>query len=99
MRPKASNHFLQNDQDFLWFSLTCRESGIAASVRLNIEDEVMALDLDNAVSLRLLQFDTERMRQSARLIAYEVSKLFGDGSEDEGEVGVDKYDSKNAKIV
>jgi len=52
-------------------------------VRLGIEDEVTALDLDNAVSLRLLQFDAEQMKQNARLIAYEVSKIFSSESSDE----------------
>jgi hypothetical protein len=52
-------------------------------VRLGIEDEVTALDLDNAVSLRLLQFDAEQMKQNARLIAYEVSKIFSSEESDE----------------
>lgn len=94
MRPKASIRFLANDNEFLWFCLTVRTSGIAASVRLGIKDEVRALDIDNAASLRLLQFDTDVMKQSARLIAYEVSKIFGSGeSDDDGE----KYSTENAE--
>ena len=35
--------------------------------------------MDSAVSLRLLIFDREVMENNAKLIAYEVSKIFGDG--------------------
>lgn len=68
---------MASDNEFLWFCLTCRTSGIAASVRLNVTDEARALDIDNACSLRLLRFDTEVAKQNARLTAYEVSKIFG----------------------
>ena len=37
-----------------------RESGIAGSQRLGIADDVLAWDLDNAVTLRLMQFDNEK---------------------------------------
>lgn len=59
-KPQGSATFLKNDGDFLWFSLTCRETRIPASVRLKIKDEVLALDLDNAVTLRLLRFDNKK---------------------------------------
>jgi hypothetical protein len=73
--------FLQSDDIFLWFCLTCRESGIPASKRLKVLDEVAALDIDNAVALRLVRFDTEVNKNMARLIAYEVSKIFGTSEE------------------
>lgn len=79
----ASTPFVASDNEFLWFCLTCRESGIAASVRLGIEDEVRAFDIDNACSLRLLRFDTQIAKQNARLIAYEVSKIFSTSDEAE----------------
>ncbi len=53
-------------------------------MRLNIKDEVTALDMDNAVSLRLLQFDAEQMKQNARLTAYEVSKIFSTEKQQDG---------------
>lgn len=56
-----------------------RTSGIAGSRRLGITDEVLALDLDNAVALVLTTFDNEWRATDAKLIAYEVSKMFGDG--------------------
>ena len=61
--------------------MTTQTSGIAASQRLGIKDEVLGLDIDNAVSLRLLQFETERDKQRAKLIAYEVSKLFSEDND------------------
>ena len=64
--------------------MAVRDSGIAASRRLNITDEWIAQDLDNAVSYRLLVFDNEtraeQMKVSAKLIASEVGKMFGDGT-------------------
>lgn len=43
---------------------------------------VAALDFDLACTIRLNQFDLERDQMRAKLIAYEVSKLFGDGSDE-----------------
>lgn len=76
-QAQAWQPFLNNGENLLRLALTCRESGIPASRRLGIRDEVLGLDLDYAVSLRLLLFENERDKQRARLIAYEVSKLFG----------------------
>ncbi len=77
MRRTASPTFVKNDDEFLWFCLTVETSGIAGSKRLRIADEVMALDFDNAVSLRLLKHRRLVAENAAKLIAYEVSKLFG----------------------
>lgn len=88
----------------LWLGLVTRDTGIPASVRLNIEDEVTALSFDLAVSLRLLTFDNEQARGQARLIAYEVGKLFGDGSQDtqdevlDSPIIGDKYADANTEI-
>ncbi len=60
----------------LWIGLVARDSGVPASRRLGIRDEVAALAFDAAVSLRLVSFDNEKMKTNARLIANEVSKLF-----------------------
>jgi hypothetical protein len=56
---------------------------VPVSERLGIKDELLAWNLENAVSLRLLKFDREVAEQSARLVAYEVSKIFGDPKESE----------------
>lgn len=53
-----------------------RDHGFTTSERLGIRDEVLALDFDRAVSLRLLRFDNERMEQNAKVTAYQVSKIF-----------------------
>lgn len=39
-----------------------------------------ALDFDLACAFRLEIYETERRKAQAKFIAYEVSKLFGDGS-------------------
>ena len=56
-------------------------------MRLGITDWWIAQDIDNAVAYRLLEFDNEsrleQMKASAKLIAYEVSKMFG-GDDDGG---------------
>lgn len=76
--------FVQNDSEFLWFCLTVRSSGIPGSKRLEIRDGVLALDLDNAVALRLLQFDEKVKKNDRKLLAYEVCKMaFGSGESDE----------------
>ncbi len=84
-----STPFLKNDNEFLWFCLTCRESGIPASRRLGERDEVLALDMDNAVSLRLLRFDNEIRDADRKMLAHEVCKMAfgsGDGDSTGGEV-------------
>ena len=79
--PNRSKPFVASDDNFLWDCLTSRSSGVPLSQRLGIAEWVLAYDLDKAVSLRLLVFDREQMEHNAKLIAYEVSKMFGDGSE------------------
>lgn len=54
----------------------------------------MSQDLDNAVAYRLLEFDNEsrieQIKASAKLIAYEVSKMFGgDDGDDSGSIYAD----------
>lgn len=91
MRLPASRPFVASGNEFLWFCLTVRSSGIAASTRLGITDWWAAQDIDNAVTHRLLEFDNEsrisQMKVSAKLIAYEVARTFN------GEAGSDDDDS------
>jgi hypothetical protein len=75
VRPEASKPFVSNDDAFLAFALTVRSSGIAGSIRLGIESEVTAMDLDNAVTIRLMLFDNGVRKATAKLTAYEVGKL------------------------
>lgn len=58
-------------------------------MRLGIENPVIALDLDLAIAYRLQRYDNEALKDHAKLIAYEVSKIFG--SSESGESGGDKY--------
>lgn len=67
----------------LWLGLLQRDTGTAASEHLQIRDEVIALDFNLAVSLRLLRYDNEVMKTTAKLIAYEVSKIFSDREDEE----------------
>ncbi len=60
----------------LWLGLIARDTGVPASQRLKIRNEVLAIDFDKAVSLRLLEYDSERMQSQAKLTAIEVSKIF-----------------------
>lgn len=59
-KPEGSATFLKNDSELLWLGLLTRDTGIPASQRLQIQDEVIALSFDLAVSLRLLRFDNEK---------------------------------------
>lgn len=87
VEPIRSRPFVSDEnENFLWFCLTVKTSGIAGSKRLQIQDEMVAWDLDNAVAFRLLIFEREVAEQQAKLIAFEVSKIFGDGS-GEGDTG------------
>ncbi len=67
----------------LWLGLLQRDTGTPASQHLQIKDEVLALDFNLAVTLRLLRFDNEVMKQQAKVTAYEVSKIFGSGEDEE----------------
>jgi hypothetical protein len=85
----------------LWIGLMARDTGIPASRRLQIRDEVTALEFDAAVSLRLLNFDNDQAKGLSRLIAYEVSKIFGGGRDDDvlnSPVIGDKYSDGNTQI-
>lgn len=50
----------------LWLGLLARDTGIPASQHLKIEDEVVALDFNRAVTLRLLRYDNEKDRANRR---------------------------------
>lgn len=67
----------------LWLALLVRDTGIPASQHLNIRDEVAALDFDLAVSYRLFLLRIEEQKAGAKRIAYEVSKIFGSGEDDD----------------
>jgi len=38
-----------------------------------------------------MRFDNEQLKTSAKLIAYDVSKIFGDGSQDEADSNVEVW--------
>lgn len=82
--PCGRQTFARNPDSLLWLGLTARRTKKDAYEWLDITDEVVALDLELAVTYRLLKFDVETQQNQAKLIAYEVSKIFGSG-EDTGE--------------
>lgn len=65
----------------LWVGMLARDTGTPASDRLGIRDEVVALEFDLAVSLRLLRFDNERAEAQAKRIAYECRRMFFGGED------------------
>ena len=69
----------------LWISLTARLAGQRPSELAGITNDIAALDFDLACSFRLELYDIEKDKTRAKLIAYEVSKMFGDSS-GEGDV-------------
>lgn len=96
VRLPASRPFVASGNEFFWFCLSVRSSGIAASTRLAIKDWWLAQDLDNAVTHRLLEFDNEsrisQIKVTAKLIAYEVARTFNGesgGDDDDGDTYAD----------
>lgn len=59
--------------------MAARNGGKLASELAGINDENAALDFDLACTIRLNAYEMERDQMRAKLTAYEVSKLFGDG--------------------
>ncbi len=64
----------------LWLSLTAKLAGQRPSELAGIADEMAALDFDLACAFRMEIYEGETRKTEAKLIAYEVSKIFGDGS-------------------
>lgn len=50
----------------LWLGLMQRDTGTPASQRIGIKDEVLAVEFDLAVSLRLLMYDNEKDRANRK---------------------------------
>jgi hypothetical protein len=86
-KPRRRNPFALNDGKLFWLALLTRDTGIPASQRLGLKDEVVALDLDLAVSFRLFRLREEEEKRAARRTAYEVSKmLFGGPDDDDDDI-------------
>lgn len=64
--------------------MAARNGAVRASEFAGIRCENAAFDFDLACTVRLNQWDLERDERLAKLIAYEVSKLFGSGEESDG---------------
>lgn len=103
MEPPRSKPFVKNDDDMLWLGLMTRDTGIPASRRLNIKDEVVAFDFDRAVTLRLLRFDNEKDHQNRK---FWVKLVTGETIEDPDEdvlgseyIAQDKYADKNTQVM
>jgi hypothetical protein len=65
----------------LWLALAARNSGKRPSELAGVDDEIGSLDFDLTCTLRLEVYDFECRKAQAKLIAIEVSKMFGDKSE------------------
>lgn len=80
--------------------------GVLPSQRLGIEGEVAALSFDLAVCSRLFLLEQQQAEYQAKLIAYEVSKIFAPPKEGEGDDSIlesdllrdDKYADANTQI-
>lgn len=82
-KPRGWKPFVKDDDKLLWLGLLTRDTGIPASSRLQIRDEVVALEFDLAISLRLLRFDRKRGVETAKRTAYECAKIFSGSVDDE----------------
>lgn len=69
--------------------MAARNGGTRASNLVEIADKDAALDFDLACAIRLNQHDIERDEVLAKRIAYEVSKIFGDGETDAADEGAE----------
>lgn len=103
MEPPRSKPFVKDDEKMLWLGLLTRETNVPASRRLNIKDEVVALDFDLAVTLRLLRFDNEKDHQNRK---FWVRLVTGETIEDPDEdilgadiIASDKYADKNTQVM
>lgn len=67
----------------LWIGLLARDTGVPASTHLQIKDEVVALDFNLAVTLRLSRYDVEVMKAQAKRTAYEVNKSLSGNTDDD----------------
>lgn len=70
----------------LWLGLLARDTGIPASQHLKIEDEVVALDFNRAVTLRLLRYDNEKDRANRKFWVALVAGSEAAGDLDDEEV-------------
>jgi hypothetical protein len=80
--PKGWKPFVENDDDFLWFCLAVRDSGIAGSRRLNIKDDVDAWAFDLAITHRLYLYDRQQNKVWAKYQGYQVLRMWA-GKEDD----------------
>lgn len=75
----------------LWLGLLTRDTGIPASKRLKIRDEVVALDFDRAVTLRLFRFDNDKDASFHKLLI----KLAGAEMADDDDTILDSSELHN----
>lgn len=87
----------------LFLALTAKLAGQRPSELAGIEkffdkDDAGVLDFNLACAYRLELHENERMKTQAKLIAYEVSKLFGDGGGDDSENVSDPYSDSATEV-
>lgn len=103
--PSRSKPFLQSDDQMLWLGLLQRDTGTPASQHLGVRDEVLALDFNLAVTLRLSRYDNEREAQAQKNLAIritnQVGRMLNGGEEDEVNdlIANDPYADENTQIM
>lgn len=85
----------------LWLGLLARDTGIPASQHLGIKDEVIALEFNLAVTLRLSRYDSEKELDNrkfwvAMVAGSEAAERLGD-SVLESEF-IDKYSDASTEV-
>lgn len=96
----GSTPFVTDDDKMLWLGLLERDTGIPASKHLQIKDEVVALDFNLAVTLRLLRFDNERETTNQKNLARRIARATWGGEEeaDDDVIYDDKYSDANTEV-
>lgn len=97
-KPKGSTTFLTNDDLMLWMGLLTRDTGTLASRRLQIQDEVVALDFDLAVTLRLFKFDNQKEAANKKFWMRMIGGEKGDDDVLEAATLDDPYADKNTEV-
>ena len=79
MQASRRRNFAENPDSLLWLGLLERNTKKPATEWLEVADKTEALDLELAISYRLMVFDRQRDETQAKRIANEIGvMLFGE---------------------
>lgn len=102
MNEQGSKPFVKDDNEMLWLGLLARDTGTPASQHLQIRDEVVALEFDRAVTLRLLHYDNEKEERNKRWWARFIGGADAVPDEVDDPYGVlknDPYADENTQVM